>query len=102
MDAIAIPVAVALAALIVAPVAYAAFRLRRIDRVRLFDVVQGQHLAQPDAQSEASIRAGALATRRCVNCSAQPACDQAIAQRDWNALAKICPNDKYIEGLRRC
>ena len=102
MDA-TIPIALAVVAFIVAPAVYATMRLRRTDdRIRLFEVLQGKKLPLPDSQSEASVRAGAHAVRRCVNCSAQDACDRAIAQRDWNALAKICPNDEYVEGLRRC
>ena len=99
MDA-TILIALAVVAVLVAPAVYAALRLRQIERVRLFEVVQGQNLPAPDAQSEASVRAGAYALRRCVNCRAQATCDRAIAQKDWSALAKVCPNEDYLQALR--
>jgi uncharacterized protein DUF6455 len=102
MDA-AIPIALALAAFVVAPFVYAAVRVRRMaregSRVRLFEVVQGQNLSQPDAQSDASVRSGAHAVRRCVNCLAQASCDRAIAEHDWNAFDELCPNADYLRGL---
>jgi hypothetical protein len=92
-----------IAILILAPVAYAAFLAVRVarsnGRVRLFEVLQGENLPRPDFESEASVRAGAYAVRRCVNCSELARCDQLIAARDWKALNEICPNRDYLDSL---
>lgn len=98
----AITLAVAVAAFFAYAFITGARRMLRDDGpLRLGQVLRARGLPLPNAGSPLEVAAAAQATRRCLACSEQHRCDIAIAERDWDRLAEICPNHGYIEGRAR-
>lgn len=102
------PNAIALAALVflLAFAVYAsvnsAMRVAR-DRgpLRLYRLARAQGLRFPGPESEAEVRAGALAARRCASCAVQERCDAYLAKADYAGLRRICPNTAFLDRLAK-
>ena len=79
---------------------FAVLRARRLlrddGRLRLPEVLRGQGRALPYDDSEAGMRALAIAARRCVACAEHARCDELLAAHDWHRLREICPNSHYV------
>lgn len=101
-NTIAVASVVFLFAFAVYAAANSAMRIVR-DRgpLRLYRFARAQGLEFPGAESEAQMRAGALAARRCANCAVQERCDACLAKGDYAGLRRICPNAAFLDRLAR-
>jgi hypothetical protein len=99
-NAIAITAIVFLLAFAVYVAVHSGMRMAR-DRgpLRLYRLARAQALEFPAAESEADVRAGALAARRCASCAVQERCDAYLAKTDYAALRRICPNTAFLDRL---
>jgi hypothetical protein len=92
-------IALFLAAALYAAIATGRRMLRDAGPLRLFRLTQARGLALPVAEDEAGIRAVAVAARRCAGCAEHEECDRLLAGRNFGALARICPNTRYVDRL---
>jgi hypothetical protein len=73
--------------------------LRDAGTLRLLDLAQARGLSLPGEADEPGLRAFALAARRCAGCTVHGECDRLLAGRNFRALARICPNTRYVDRL---
>lgn len=96
--------ALVLLALLLASALYGAIStgrrmLRDGGKLRLLDLAQVRGVSLPGEADEPGLRAFALAARRCAGCTVHDECDRLLAGRNFRALARICPNTRYVDRL---